>query len=467
MKKLSVIIILSLFPFLLFSQCITGQWNGLLEVQNTQLRVVFHIVKTDSGYSATMDSPDQGAEGIPVTSANFENSVLKLEIKNLKVEYTGKLNEENIFTGNFIQAGQSFSMNLSREKLEKKKLFRPQEPKPPYSYYTEDVKFKNEKDDVILAGTLTFPKGKGKFPAVILISGSGPQDRNEEVFGHKPFLVIADYLTEKGIAVLRYDDRGIGESAGNFDKATSNDFAKDVLAAINFLKSRKEINHKQIGLIGHSEGGIIAPMVAAESDNAAFIILLAGTGIPGDEVILLQQKLSGKAYGADEKIISINDSITRKAFAIIKSEKDDKSAKIKLTEFLKTTLLGLPESMRVPADKEDAFIENEVNRMVNPWFRYFINYDPAAALEKVKCPVLSLNGEKDLQVPAQINQDAIKQALEKGGNKNYTIKQLKGLNHLFQEAKTGTASEYEKIEQSFSPVALNEISDWIFNIIKK
>ena len=264
------------------------------------MRVVFNIVKTDKGYSSTMDSPDQGAKGIPVTFTNFENSVLKIEISNAKIEYTGTLDKENNFIGNFKQGGQSFPMNLSKEKVEKEKFVRPQEPTKPYPYYSEDVIFENKKDKITLAGTLTLPTKEGNYPVVVLITGSGPQNRDEELLGHKPFLVLADYLTKNGIAVLRFDDRGIGESQGDFKTATSLDFASDVESAVNYLQTRKEINKKKIGLIGHSEGGIIAPMVAAKSKDIDFIVLLAGTGIPGGELMLLQKELIERASGANE-----------------------------------------------------------------------------------------------------------------------------------------------------------------------
>ena len=285
----------------IFSQDITGTWNGILKVQGMQLSLVFHINKTENGFSSTMDSPDQKAFGIPVTTTNFENSKLIIAMANPRIEYEGVLGADGNITGTFKQSGQSFPMNLSKEKEEKEIIKRPQEPKKPYSYYTEDVVFENKVENITLAGTLSLPTKEGFFPAVILISGSGAQNRDEELLGHKPFLVIADYLTKNGIAVLRFDDRGTASSKGNFKTATTLDFATDVEAALEFLKTRKEIDQKKIGLIGHSEGGIIAPMVANKSKNVSFIILLAGTGIPGDELLLLQQELIGRASGISDK----------------------------------------------------------------------------------------------------------------------------------------------------------------------
>ena len=232
MKKITLILLTILSTLSMYGQDITGQWNGVLKVQGTQLRLVFIVTKTDNVVSSTMDSPDQGAKGIPTTTTSFENSILKITIANAKIEYEGTLGKDNIIVGTFKQGGQSFPMNLSKEIIEKEKLVRPQEPIKPYSYYSEDITFENKKAGISLAGTLTLPKKDGVFPVVILISGSGPQNRNEELLGHKPFLVISDYLTKNGIAVLRYDDRGTAESTGDFSTATSADFATDVEALL-------------------------------------------------------------------------------------------------------------------------------------------------------------------------------------------------------------------------------------------
>ena len=334
MKKPTLILIVILTALSTYAQDITGQWNGLLKVQGIQLRVVFNISKTVTGFSSTMDSPDQGAKGIPVTSTSFENSVLKLTVTNLGVEYEGTLTKNNNITGTFRQAGQSFPMVLSREKIEKEKIVRIQEPTAPFPYYSEDVKFANTVDKIMLAGTLTLPGKEGIFPVVILISGSGPQNRNEELMGHKPFLVLADHLTRKGIAVLRFDDRGTAESTGDFKKATSMDFARDVESAIKYLQTRKEVNKNQIGLIGHSEGGIIAPMVAAESKDIHFIVLLAGTGIRGDQLLLLQQELIGKASGISDADLQKYKGINKGVFDIILKTNNDQSLKTELTTYL-------------------------------------------------------------------------------------------------------------------------------------
>ena len=466
MKKIILFIITILTMLSVYGQEITGQWNGILKVQGMQLRIVFNINQTDEGYSATMDSPDQGAYGIPVTSASYENLELVINITNLGIEYKGTLGMNDSIIGTFTQAGYSFPLNLTREIPEKEVIKRPQEPVEPYSYFSEDVKFENTEDNIVLAGTLTMPRTEGYFPAVILISGSGPQNRNEEVYGHKPFLVLADHLTKNGIAVLRFDDRGTAESSGDFTTATSTDLATDVESAIKYLQTRQEINKQQIGLIGHSEGGIIAPMVAANSKDISFIILLAGTGIPGDQLLLLQQELIMKANGSSESDLQNIKVITEGAYKIILETKDTDSLKSKLTAYFKQNADNFPNSLKPEGISEDDLIALQVNQLSGPWMTFFIKYNPEPALEKVKCPVLVLNGEKDLQVPAKVNLEAIENALKKGGNQNVTIKQLANLNHLFQECETGLPGEYSEIEQTFSPIALTEITNWISKRIK-
>ncbi len=466
MKKSTLILIAFLTCLSICGQDISGKWNGILKVQGVQLKLVFNIIQTEKGYSSTMDSPDQGALGIPVTSTGYENSVLKLEISNTSIKYEGTLNKENAFVGTFIQGNQSFPLVLTKGKIEKEKVYKPQEPTKPYPYYSEEVKFENTKDKIVLAGTLSFPEKNGKFPAVILISGSGPQNRDEELLGHKPFLVLADHLTKNGIAVLRFDDRGTAESTGDFGNATTFDFATDVEFAIKYLQTRKEINQNEIGLIGHSEGGIIAPIVAAKFKDIKFIVLLAGTGIRGDQLLLLQQELIGKASGISEADLQNAKAISEGAFDIVLKSNNTDSLKIKLTSYIKQALKDNPES-EIPAGmSEDDYVNLQVTQSISPWMNCFIKYNPAPILEKVKCPVLAINGEKDLQVPAKVNLNAIKKALEKGGNKNVSTKELSNLNHLFQECETGLPSEYASIEQTFSPIALEEITNWILTQVK-
>ena len=465
MKRI-LIALLFILSFSVQSQEIIGQWYGKLAIQGTELRIVFNISKTENGYTSTMDSPDQGAKGIPVKSTNYENGILKIEMPNIKLEYSGELKSGTI-TGNLKQNGMSFPMNLSKEVIQKRVAIRPQEPKKPYPYYSEDITFENKKDNITLAGTLSLPKKEGKFPVVLLISGSGPQNRDEELLGHKPFLVLSDYLTRNGIAVLRFDDRGTALSEGNFKSATSLDFASDVEAGIQYLKTRKEINKNKIGLIGHSEGGLIAPMVASKSNDVDFIVLLAGTGVTGEEILLLQQELIGRVSGISEKDLMQSKNTNKGAFEIVKKSNSQEVLIKELTLYFEKIIKETPEAEKPKEVKEEEYVKMMVDELSNPWMQFFIKYNPAVSLEKVKCPVLAINGEKDLQVPAKINLEAIKNALDKGKNKNATVMELPNLNHLFQECKTGSPEEYATIEETFSPKALEVVKNWIQNQVKK
>ena len=443
-----------------YAQDISGSWYGIAKIQGTELIMVLNINKTVDGYSVTMDSPDQGVKGIQVNNTSFKDSVLKISINNINLDYEGKLNNLTHFIGNVKQGSMTFPLVLTREKIER---IRPQEPQKPYPYYSEDLTFENANAGITLAGTLTLPKKEGKFPAVILISGSGPQNRDSEILGHKPFLVISDYLTKNGIAVLRFDDRGTGKSKGNFYKATSVDFASDVESAVNYLLTREEIIKSKIGLIGHSEGGLIAPMVAVNSKDVSFIVLLAGTGISGDQLLLLQQVLMGRAMGASEENLQRNKKFFEGAFQLITNSVDKDTLKKALKVYAKKMAMESPsKETERPLGVTDEQINNmNLSSLLTPWMQYFLKYDPSKVLEKVKCPVLAINGSKDLQVPPKENLTAIKNALAKGGNKQITIQEIPNLNHLFQECKTGSLSEYGTIEQTFSPIALTLILDWL------
>jgi uncharacterized protein len=452
----SILILLANISFV-GAQDITGQWNGLLSLPGGQLRIVFNIEKSNTGFNTTMDSPDQGAKSIPTTSTTYDGNTLKITSSQMRMEYTGALQKSGMIDGTFSQGGQSIPLVLSRTMIEKVMKVRPQEPVKPYAYYTEEVTFKNA--DVTLSGTLSLPDAQNQHPVVILISGSGPQNRDEEIMGHKPFLVLADYLTKNGIGVLRYDDRGTGASTGDFKSATTKDFASDVEAAISFLQTRKEINKKEIGLIGHSEGGVIAPMVASENKSVNFIVLMAGTGIPGGELLLLQKELLEKTAGEDTETINKGVKINKGAFEIVSTTAADKleaALENYYTDIASSSPEIIPESMT-----KDTYVKMASKQLSSPWMQFFISYNPAIALQKVNCPVLAINGDKDLQVPSKVNLDAIKSSLNKSGNQNVTIKEIPGLNHLFQECKSGLPDEYAKIEQTISPVALKEISDWI------
>lgn len=441
---------------------VEGTWQGLLKVQGMEITLVFHITHTDDGLKTIMDSPDQGAFGIQVDQTAFEADSLKMVIPSAGIVYKGML-KNGIIKGIFIQSGMEFSLDLGRDKPEKTALVRPQEPKEPFPYLAEEIYFINEEAGITLAGTLTLPQKDGSFPAVILITGSGPQNRNEELLGHKPFLVIADYLTRKGIAVLRFDDRGVAESEGNFATATSYDFATDVEAALAYLRKRPEIHPTQIGLVGHSEGGIIAPIVASQNpDEVGFIVLLAGTGIRGDQLLLQQQVLVSQAMGMKEDKIQKNSRINQNIFELIQQETDTVVLNPQIHRLLEEALsdadAGIPEGMT-----KEQFLQQQYTQITSPWMLSFLQLDPALYLEKVKCPVLAVNGSNDLQVPPS-NLKAIEEALIRGGNHNVTVKEFPGLNHLFQECETGSPANYASIEQTIAPEVLEKMSSWIIDV---
>lgn len=465
MKKVISSILILLATANIYAQNIEGQWNGVLDVQGTQLRLVFNITKTATGIAATMDSPDQGAKGLPTTSASFEKSVLTIVAKSMQMTYTGTLDATNTIKGAFKQGGMTLPLTLTTEKVGEKVRVRPQEPTKPYPYYTEEVTFENPKDKITLAGTLSLPTKEGKYPVVVLITGSGPQNRDEELLGHKPFLVLADYLTRNGIGVLRYDDRGTAASKGSFKTATTADFATDVEAAVTYLTTRKDVNVKKIGLIGHSEGGVIAPIVATKSKYVSYIVLLAGTGIQGDKLLMLQSELIEKAMGETDVNIQKHQKVNKGAFEIATKAKNTEGLKEDLAVYFKEKLTEIPDMKPKDMSEED-FVNSQIATLESPWMQYFVSYDPFPILKDVKCPVLAINGSKDLQVPATVNLEAIKKGLEAGGNKNVTTKELPNLNHLFQECTTGSPEEYAKIEQTFSPVALNEVLNWVLKQVK-
>ena len=373
-------------------QDIQGIWQGVLEVSGTKLRIVFNIsAEQNSTLTATMDRPDQGVTCIPVDKVTFQNDNLNLEVQSIQGVYNGMFSEDDqTINGNWEQSRQSFPLILQRTD-KAPVLNRPQEPERPYPYEDEEVIYKNETTGIELAGTLTLPTSEGPFPAVLLITGSGAQDRNSTIVGHSPFLVLSDYLTRRGIAVLRVDDRGIGGSNGNVSQATSEDFAGDVLTGVEYLKGREEIDPGKIGLIGHSEGGIIAPMAAVRSEDVAFIVMMGGTGVAGEEILYLQSELMLISEGASDDEIARNREMQSRIFDVVKNETDNVAAEKKLNEIL--------DEIEMPKENKQA----EIEKCLSPWFRFFLTYDPKPTLINVQCPVLAIIGDKDLQVPSRQN----------------------------------------------------------------
>jgi len=441
---------------------LVGTWQGALEFNGNKLRIIFHIAKTDSGtLTGSIDSPDQGAKGLPISNLILTQDSVRLVMASIGGEFAGHLSANNSsIEGKWVQGGISLPLTVART-TEEIEYNRPQEPKPPYPYKSKEVSFESESTGMKYAGTLTLPDSGGPFPAVILITGSGHHDRNEEILGHKPFLAIADYLTRRGIAVLRVDDRGVGGSTGNKSEATSADHAKDVIAEAEYLKDCDEINPKKIGLIGHSEGGIIAPMVAAKSKDISLIVLLAAPGTTGEKILLDQTRRLEEASNIPDGKISQDVAHLKEILNIIKSGTDSVAIADKIHSCLKETFAGREEEFKKSGVDPEKAIDGQIRIFDSPWYRYFVKCDPKRSLKKVKCPVLAMDGALDMQVPAEENLKAIEDALKKGGNKDYTIKLMSGLNHLFQDAKTGNPSEYAQIEETFSPEALKVMGDWV------
>ncbi|HEY6347851.1 MAG TPA: alpha/beta fold hydrolase [Candidatus Angelobacter sp.] len=433
---------------------VVGDWIGALDVGATRLWIVFHITSGTAGLKATIDSPDQNKIGLPAGSVQVNGSIVTVESEVLNVIYEGALStDQSTLDGTWKQGILESPLKLKRvkDKAELAPPARPQNPVKPYPYHEEDVSYENKVQGNKLGATLTIPAGKGPFPAVVLITGSGPQDRDETLMGHKPFLVLADYLTRRGIAVLRADDRGVGKSTGEFSGATTADFATDTEAGIAYLKTRPEVNSKMIGLIGHSEGGIIAPMVAARNHDVAFIVMLAGSGVRGDEILVTQAELLAEASGQSHEEAMKAEERQRKILELVTGNFDDANLEKQMHEEL-------------AGEMTDAQIRAIVRQLNIRWLRYFLIYDPVQALRKVTCPALVLNGEKDLQVPPKQNLPPIRKALKDGGNKNFEVDELPGLNHLFQTAKTGSPAEYAEIEETMAPVVLEKVSSWILRL---
>lgn len=459
MKNTILLLLLTISSFA-YAQDITGTWHGTLSMQGRQMRLNVNVIKTTDGYSSTMDSPDEGVKGIPVHTTSFEENVFSFSIPQIGLVYTGTL-EDNYIKGKLSQSGMNFPMDLTRGDATPVKVVRPQEPVKPYPYYEEEVTFKNDKANITLAGTLTLPKKEGNYPAVILITGSHAQNRDEEILGHKPFLVLADYLTRNGFAVLRFDDRGVGGSEGEFTKATISDFVTDAEAAFNYLMTRKEINHKKTGFLGHSEGGIVAPIAATRNNNVAFIITLAGPGISGVEQMVLQNYMIGKSNGLPEEDLTKLGRITRELYSIAIAENDIKIRKKAVYDYLHKEMRPFFASKGVPEADIEANLKMQAAEISSASYVAMLKYDPSVILDKVKCPILALNGEKDIQVASAPSLEGIQRAAERGGNKKVTTKELKGHNHLFQECTTCTIAEYGELEQTISPLTLNEINDWL------
>ena len=430
-----------------------GDWVGAISLGGTELRVVFRLQTDAEGdLTGTMDSPDQGATDIPIGQVLVSNDTLRLRIPSIAGAYAGVYNDSlQAVEGVWIQGGQRLALTLEPTD-EAPVVRRPQEPSLPYPYTSETVAFRNEEVGVTLRGTLTYPEGvSDPVPGAVLVGGSGPTDRNAAIMGHKPFLVIADALTRRGVAVLRFDERGVGQSEGTQEGATTADFATDVTTAVEMLAEREEVDADEIGVIGHSEGGLIAPMVATQSDLVSFLVLLAAPGLPGDVILADQLDRRIRAQGANRRIRALQRGTQNRIFEILKQDADS-------AEIVSQLRKVMVQSRGISGDE---MINREIQRLMNPWLRFFISHDPRTTLQKVDVPVLALAGSKDQQVRPDTNQTAIAEALNADENPAVTVRTLDGLNHLFQTAETGAPSEYGRIEETFDPTALDVIGDWI------
>ncbi len=442
---------------------IVGSWYGNLKIGGVELRLAIKVSgKPDGTYSGALDAPDSGRKDIPVDEILHQGEKVLLKFKVVPVLFEGMLNKDGSeLTGTWTQAGQPFAVTFRRLARAPEAKRRAQEPWRPYPYIEEEVAYENRAAAVHLAGTLTLPKGSGPFPAVLLLSGTGPQDRDECLFGHRPFLVLADYLTRRGIAVLRVDDRGVGQSTGDLDKATLEDSAADALAGLAYLKSRKEIDGKRMGLIGHSEGGSAAMVVASQSDDVAFLVMMAGPGVRGEELAQTQAAAMLRAAGATREQIEKSRRLQQDLIDALTKTTGAEATEKELRRVLARHFATLGVRERQAVGDLATFSDAQIRPWLSPRFRYYLTFDPKPMLMKVHCPILALNGEKDIVVASAENLKAIASALKAGSNSDATTKALPGLNHLFRSCKTGTFEECPKIEETISPSALEQIGDWL------
>ena len=447
MKTKINILILLLFAVLQANAQIEGYWKGKIDLGVQKLEMAFDITSTENGYSATLDVPAQSAFDIPVDETMFQDNRLQMTMSTMDASYSGTL-KANVIEGEFIQRGMTFPLKLEKGTKEAVQA-RPQDPQPPFNYRINEVTFRNEKEGFDLTGTLTIPEGDGPFPAMVLVSGSGQENRDEELMNHRPFWVIADYCARHGVAVLRYDDRGIGGSDGEVMNATSLDFSYDAEAAFDYLRSQKLIDASRVGILGHSEGGIINFMVSARRPEVAFLVSLAGPAVNGIEVLKEQQKAILRASGMTEEAVQFSSNANAQLFNIIEASSGREEADSLMRQLVKGW--GYNEELT----------EQTVSQMTMPWMYYFLKYDPTDAIVKTNCPALLLNGSKDLQVLVHQNFPAYEKIIAEHGKTNLTLRELPDLNHLFQHCKTGSPNEYFEIEETISPEVLEMVVEFV------
>lgn len=424
---------------------VAGRWSGDLTLRNGQsLPLVLHLDGKPSQWRATLDSPAQSAFGLPVDTVAISGNALHLELKRLHARYDATIAPSGTMSGMWHQGAGALPLAMHHEMPEETA---PQAPTPPFPYRSVDVTFDNPVGPAHLAGTLTLPEGEGPFAAVLLITGSGTQDRDETIMGHKPFLIWADALTRRGIAVLRVDDRQAGASTGPVAKATTADFATDVESGLAFLHHRADVDPARIGLMGHSEGALIADMVAAKDPQVAFVVMLAGTGVPGRRILLRQIEQIGAANGMSPAVVHQNVVLETDLLNAVRGATTQEDAEHRL------------ETVWHDQHAAAGQMPAALRRLSTAWMRWFVAHDPAGDLARVRCPVLAIGGSRDLQVDPQVNLPAIRNALH--ADSDVTVQEIPGLNHLFQKAETGSPREYRAIRETVDPAVLTLVGDWI------
>lgn len=462
-----MLLALQLFVALCFGQKkFNGLWDGKLAVGGgIELRIVFNFSADSANkLKLVVELPEQGTNVTP-SEVIFSGDTVNVEIKEALVKFRGILVNDSSIKGEWKQAGMSSPLNLQKtDKIFK--AVRSQTPVPPFPYKSEDVEYFNADKSIKYAGTITIPPGKGPFPAAILITGSGQQNRDEETMGHKPFAVIADHLTRQGMVILRVDDRGIGGTTGDM-KVTTADFAKDVMVGLNYLKKRPEVNAKKLGMIGHSEGGMMAPMIAAERKDIDFIVLLAAPGVKTIDLMTEQNQAILSKTPMNKNYIQVYSRLYRKIVETINNTVDPTAVRENITQVVdkwrdttdKTAVMMTTGIFNTK--KRDEFVNAFASLAENPWYKYYFKFDPAPYLEKLSCKVLALNGDKDIQVLSTSNLEGIRTALKRSKVKTSEVIEMPGLNHLFQTCKECTLVEYSKLDETFSPAALNKMSEWL------
>lgn len=453
------------------NSALIGVWSGLLQLKTTELLLTFHFIYVNSYFKGYLDVPAQLVKKLPFDDINFSTSTtyLNFSIKSLNAKYNGNF-EENFtkLNGIFEQNGAKFDLSLYKTKNESEYNFnRPQTPLRPFNYYEEEVKIENKNANVTLMGTLTYPNNRKPLGLVILAHGSGGHDRDETIYDHKPFMVIADHLTKNNIAVLRYDERGIAKSTGSFAQANDRDFADDLLSAINFIHQHPTVGCSRIGVIGHSKGAATCLIASSMSKLIKFIVMLGGQGLTGEEILYLQNRLISQSQNQSSELIEKLQNVNYAIYQIVKNEPDNAKVKEKVAKFLDDLIASSQsaEDKQLYSNLKVSLI-NTVATYTTPWFRDFLVFDPKLILsETTSTPLLALWGSLDLQVPGTENYKAVKQALDIAGNKNYRLDIVDGLNHLFQHTKTGNPDEYSTIEETFAIEVLDILSEWLINVL--